>query len=120
MTTLRTFQNEIDEIHNREVAKQRFKVTVPPDKEKEPRDQKVILTDVAKGKTKDDGKESTPTKPAGSAAVIRSSLLDLEDRILVCSTAMYTLGMVLIFYPRGISRIISYQRTPQSTLRQET
>lgn len=104
MTTLRTFQTEIDEIHNREVAKQRAKVAAPPDrdKEKEPKDHKVTPTGAAKGKPKDDGAITAPTKPVGSATVIRSSLLDLEDCILVCMITVYTSGMVLIFEPRGI------------------
>lgn len=86
MTTLRTFQTEIDEIHNREVAKQRAKVAAPPDrdKEKEPNDHKVTPIATAKGKSKDDGTNTAPAKPVGSATVIRSSLLDLEDSILVC------------------------------------
>lgn len=85
MTTLRTFQNEIDEIHNREVARQRAKVIASgSENQKEPKDQKPNpIVPASKGKAKDDGSNTAPTKPADSAAVIRASLLELEDRILV-------------------------------------
>ncbi|KAF5354728.1 hypothetical protein D9756_005278 [Leucocoprinus leucothites] len=87
MTTLRTFQSEIDEIHNREMAKQRAKpaVMASAEKDKETKEQKHSTSAAvaqAKGKTRDDGSSSNPTKPTDSAAVIRASLLELEDRIL--------------------------------------
>lgn len=85
MTTLRTFQTEIDEIHNREVAKQRAKAAALAEKEKEAKDHKFAAGAVsqAKGKAKDDGSGSNSAKTADSAADIRASFLGLEERILV-------------------------------------
>jgi hypothetical protein len=85
MATLRTFQTEIDDIHNREVAKQRAKATVIAEKEKEVKEQKLTTSTTAhaKGKAKDNDSSSTTTKPAECVVPIRASLLELEDRILV-------------------------------------
>lgn len=80
MTTLKTFQTEIDEIHNREVAKQRAKATIFP--EKEAKDQRTTSA-TAKGKAKDDAPTLAPTKPIESATVIQASSREFEDRILV-------------------------------------
>ncbi|KXN90600.1 GTP-binding protein 1 [Leucoagaricus sp. SymC.cos] len=78
MTTLRTFQTEIDEIHSREVVKQRAKASAAlAEKEKEAKDQKLAGISQIKGKGKDDASNANPT-----AAVIRASLLEFEDRIL--------------------------------------
>jgi hypothetical protein len=70
MTTLRSFQNEIEEIHNREVSKQRAQAVL----EKEHKS--------AKGKVKEEG-------PAASGLVKSEELerqgsQDPEEEILVC------------------------------------
>jgi hypothetical protein len=70
MTTLRSFQNEIEEIHNREVSKQRAQAVL----EKEHKS--------AKGKVKEEG-------PAASGSVKSEELerqgsQDPEEEILVC------------------------------------
>ncbi|KAF9452399.1 P-loop containing nucleoside triphosphate hydrolase protein [Macrolepiota fuliginosa MF-IS2] len=82
MTTLRTFQNEIDEIHDREVAKQRGRAIASPEKEEANREQRPNTMVTAKGKVKEDNSNTAATKLTDSAAVIRASLSELEDRIL--------------------------------------
>jgi hypothetical protein len=85
MTTLRAFQTEIDEIHNREVAKQRTKTAALAEKE-EVKDQKIAATTTvsqAKGKAKEDGFVTNPAKTTDNAGDIRASLLEADDRILV-------------------------------------
>jgi len=75
MTTLRTFQNEIDEIHNREISKQRAQAMVEKEKEKH-----------SKGKVKEDTTHIVPA-PASAAehhgAGSEGDLQELVDRILV-------------------------------------
>jgi hypothetical protein len=81
MTTLRNFQTEIDDIHNREVAKQR--TLTPKFPEKEAHDQRSVPP--AKGKARDDTSGATPkvtTLTKGDNAA-QASLIELEDRIMV-------------------------------------
>jgi hypothetical protein len=81
MTTLRIFQTEIDDIHNREAAKQRTLASKFP--EKESHDQR--NASAAKGKARDDSSGPTPkvtTLTKGGNAT-RASLIELEDRIMV-------------------------------------
>jgi len=77
MTTLRTFQTEIEEIHNREMAKQSARIVTSP-VEKETMDQKLATITQAKNKY-----NGTPisTKSAVGVGPTRASLL--EDKILV-------------------------------------
>lgn len=78
MTTLRTFQTEIEEIHNREMAKQSARIVTSP-VEKETMDQKLATITQAKNKY-----NGTPisTKSAVGVGPTRASLL--EDKILKC------------------------------------
>ncbi|KAL9711862.1 hypothetical protein Ac2012v2_004935 [Leucoagaricus gongylophorus] len=80
MTTLRTFQTEIEEIHDREMAKQRARSVTSP-VEKETMDQKLATVTQAKNKY-----NGTPisTKYAVGVGPTRASLLELEDKILKC------------------------------------
>lgn len=82
MTTLRTFQTEIEEIHDREMAKQRARIVTSPveKEEKETMDQKLATVTQAKNKY-----NGTPisTKYAVGVGPTRASLLELEDKILV-------------------------------------
>ncbi|KAF9531630.1 GTP-binding protein 1 [Crepidotus variabilis] len=70
MTTLRSFQNEIDEIHNREVTKQRAHGLVEKEKENKP----------SKGKTKEGPSETSEVQDGAGSE--RLDLEDLGDRIL--------------------------------------
>ena len=76
MTTLRTFQTEIEEIHDREMAKQRARIVTSP-VEKETMDQKLATVTQAKNKY-----NGTP-KSAVGVGPTRALLLELEDKILV-------------------------------------
>ncbi|KAF8973275.1 GTP-binding protein 1 [Flammula alnicola] len=71
MTTLRTFQSEIEDIHNREISKQRAQVLL--DKEKE---QKYM-----KGKAKEDPAPTSPLQKHGNANG-PGRTEEAEDRIL--------------------------------------
>ncbi|KAJ7925310.1 GTP-binding protein 1 [Mycena leptocephala] len=71
MTTLRTFQNEIDE-HSREIAKQRA-VQAVAEKEKENK-----KPPASKGKLKDEALDSAAAVPPDTAA----GLLEIEEKIL--------------------------------------
>ncbi|TFK25737.1 GTP-binding protein 1 [Coprinopsis marcescibilis] len=73
MATLRSFQNEIEEIHTREVAKQRAIASATVDKDKENK--------MPKGKAKE---ELTPEKPAEApvSADDGSNMQEVEERIL--------------------------------------
>jgi hypothetical protein len=80
MTSLRTFQTEIEEIHHRELVKQRAQVIVT-DKEKEPK----ILQ--SKGKTKKDTQDTDRDDVS-----VGVGMVEVEEKILVplelkcCST----------------------------------
>ncbi|KAJ7703190.1 GTP-binding protein 1 [Mycena rosella] len=71
MTTLRTFQNEIDE-HSREIAKQRA-IQAVAEKEKENK-----KPPASKGKAKEDGPESAAPDSSTTAA----DLLEIEEKFL--------------------------------------
>lgn len=78
MTTLQTFQNEIHEIHNREVSKQRAQVNLDQDKETRKHSN-------LKGKVKEDPAESdvhVQSKPVDSGCE-GSQLQEIEEQILV-------------------------------------
>ena len=69
MATLRSFQNEIEEIHTRELSKQRAHGSVEKEKEnKHP-----------KGKAKDEEAPVAAVQPVPTG----SALLEIEDHILV-------------------------------------
>ena len=75
MTTLRNFQNEIDDIHHREMSKQRTKASL--DKEKEQK--------LGKGKAKED---HGPTDTKASSKSVQSDAgpgrsQEVEERIMV-------------------------------------
>jgi hypothetical protein len=82
MTTLRTFQNEIHEIRNREVSKQRLQLN--PDKDKEARKHTNL-----KGKVKEDLPSSTVQTQTESGRCETESdraglqLQEIEEQILV-------------------------------------
>lgn len=72
MTTLRNFQTEIDDIHHREMSKQRTKASL--DKEKEQK--------LAKGKAKEDhGPTDVKASSQSNAGPGRSQ--EVEERIMV-------------------------------------
>jgi hypothetical protein len=71
MTSLRTFQTEIEEIHHRELVKQRAQVIVP-DKEKENKSPQ------SKGKAKKD-----PLDLDQDVVSERAGMVEVEERILV-------------------------------------
>lgn len=83
MTTLRTFQNEIDEIHTRELSKQRAQALL--DKEKDTKHQ-------AKGKGRERIDESAKVykgrgeidEPAKVSSF--EGMQEIEERILVCTS----------------------------------
>ena len=70
MTTLRSFQNEIDEIHTREVLKQRTQVLLDKEKDGKP----------AKGKTREEVPDALDTIFHVSEHL---NLQEVEERILV-------------------------------------
>ncbi|TFK44701.1 P-loop containing nucleoside triphosphate hydrolase protein [Crucibulum laeve] len=75
MTSLRTFQNEIDEIHNREQAKQRAQALLDKEREKENKHPHPL-----KGKTKEDASADPSTTLNANGG--RASMQEIEDRIL--------------------------------------
>jgi GTP-binding protein 1 len=79
MTSLRTFQHEIDEIHTRELAKQRAQTVADREKEKENKIPK------PKGKAKDDGFDNPKSDSGG-----RAGMLDVEENILVNFITLYS------------------------------
>lgn len=86
MTTLRSFQNEIEEIHNREVTRQRQITTATTISEKE-KDNKENAAKVMKGKAKENAdtpaaKEEPRRDPEGEARV-GSTVDEDDDEILV-------------------------------------
>ena len=86
MTTLRSFQNEIEEIHNREVTKQRQITTATATSEKE-KDNKENAAKGMKGKAKESAdtpavKEETRRDTEGEARV-GSAVDEDDDEILV-------------------------------------
>ncbi|KAJ6499292.1 GTP-binding protein 1 [Mycena sanguinolenta] len=77
MTTLRTFQNEIDE-HSREIAKQRAaQAQIVAEKEKENK-----KPPASKGKSKDEGPDSPIAATAPSDSDAATGLAELEEKIL--------------------------------------
>jgi hypothetical protein len=83
MTTLRTFQNEIHEIHNREVLKQRTQFN--PDKEKD-KDKDTRKHTNSKGKAKEDLATSDVQAQSESGAESGCKgfqLQESEEQILV-------------------------------------
>jgi hypothetical protein len=76
MTSLRTFQTEIEEIHTRELTKQRVHTTTNGlDKEKKNKNP------LPKGKGKAD-----PADPDTGDITERAEMLEIEEKILVHST----------------------------------
>ncbi|KAG6837722.1 hypothetical protein H0H93_003524 [Arthromyces matolae] len=81
MTTLRTFQSEIDEISHRETLKQRAHTVSTVEKEKNHKS----LPGAVKGKAKDEGHpdgDPVATPTSEHMATPRSELLELEEKIL--------------------------------------
>lgn len=72
MTSLRTFQTEIEDIHHRELLKQRAHVTVT-EKEKENKNPQ------SKGKFKGD----PPDVDNGHGDTVRAGMVEVEEKILV-------------------------------------
>ena len=81
MTTLRSFQNEIEEIHNREVSKQRMQSLL--EKENKP----------TKGKLKE---ETTNASELVNTDKLEShGPKDLEEGILVCAQSQESLSSII-------------------------
>jgi len=77
MSTLKIFQAEIEEIHNREMARQRARIaTSPMEKAKETADQKPAAVFKA-------DESLISSKSSIGVSTIRASLQELEDKILV-------------------------------------
>lgn len=76
MTTLRTFQNEIEDIHHREISKQRAQALADKESQKHTN---------AKGKGKDDPiiSSSTHNKLPGLEPTGQANFQEVVDRILV-------------------------------------
>lgn len=119
MTSLRTFQNEIDEIHHREVAKQRTKALAEKVKEKDPKDPKeaskqpVKADKAAKAEKTEKGEKED--RVADSSATDKPSSLrngehddgpelsETEEKIQVCATPfLSTLHAYQVFWSRRL------------------
>ena len=84
MTTLRTFQNEIHEIHNREVSKQRAQLNVDKEKDKETPGPRKHTN--SKGKVREDlTAPDFQAQVASCGESVRQVLQfqDIEEQILV-------------------------------------
>jgi len=80
MSTLKIFQAEMEEIHNREMAKQKARIaTSLTEKAKETVNQKLAAVTQAKPKAD----ESLISSKSVASSAVRTSLLELEDKILV-------------------------------------
>jgi len=89
MTTLRTFQNEIDDIHNREVSKQR--AVALADKEKEQKS--------SKGKIKEEVNHTAGQALTGANRAEAAGLQEMEERILVRQHVMFRHGTAATHHP---------------------
>ena len=88
MTTLRTFQNEIEDIHNREISKQRALALA--DKEKEQKN--------SKGKAKEEANHTAG--PALTNGTKAAGFQEMEERILVRQHVTYVpKGTAAIHHP---------------------
>ena len=74
MTSLRSFQNEIEDIHQRELAKQRGQPSMPIDKEKENKNP------VDKGKAITKEKDDDHLK---ASVLERTEMLEVEEKVMV-------------------------------------
>ena len=85
MTTLRTFQNEIHEIHNREVSKQRAQLNLDKDKDRDrDREKETRKHTNSKGKAKEDLVASNVQAQAGRESGRNDlQLQEIEEQILV-------------------------------------
>ena len=84
MTTLRTFQNEMHEIHNREVSKQRAQLNLDKEKDKETPSPRKHTN--SKGKVKEDLTAPDVMAQAASGGESGCQVLQLqeiEEQILV-------------------------------------
>lgn len=98
MTTLRTFQNEIEDIHHREISKQRAQALQEKEKEQQKH---------SKGKAKE--KDDVPATPAqNDIAAGRSE--EVEERILVRRRSSDATRSY-IEHPPKMYRIYCYLRT---------
>lgn len=90
MTSLRTFQTEIEEIHARELTKQRVQTSTNGlDKEKEK--EKENKNPISKGKSRAD-----PVDPDGIHITDRVEMLEIEEKILVHSITRLHSFLLLI------------------------
>lgn len=108
MTTLRSFQTEIDEIHNREVSKQRALGTTILEKENK----------AMKGKAKED--PATPSAKQEPPDNVESDTrsMDEDEQILVCVSASFnSLDQLTMIKKSCNSRTYCSQRTLQITTR---
>ena len=82
MTTLRTFQNEIEDIHNREISKQRALALA--DKEKEQKS--------SKGRIKEEVNHTAGPALTGANRAEAAGLQEMEERMLVRRHVVFRLG----------------------------
>jgi hypothetical protein len=83
MTTLRTFQNEMHEIHSRELSKQRTQLNLDKEKEKETPSPRKHTN--SKGKVKEDltAPDVQAQSTSGGESGQGSQLQEIEEQILV-------------------------------------
>jgi outer membrane protein OmpA-like peptidoglycan-associated protein len=73
MTTLRTFQNEIEDIHNRELSRQRAQALADMEKEQK----------TSKGKAKVEANTMASPAPTGANGTEAGGFQEMEELILV-------------------------------------
>jgi hypothetical protein len=86
MTTLRTFQNEIEDIHNREISRQRAQA----DMEKEQK--------TSKGKAKVEANTTASPVLTGTKGTEAARFQGMEELILVCLKLMCKSQLLIILF----------------------
>lgn len=92
MTTLQGFQNEIEQIHNREYAKQRSQIAAEKEKEKDAKHAK----DKEHKQAKDDkgkGKETSQIAASEESALeTQGGMAEIEEKMLVSAPISEVIG----------------------------
>jgi hypothetical protein len=89
MTSLRIFQTEIEEIHHKELIKQRAQGTTGTISEKKKKEDRSPQSSKGKEKTRD-----TPdAESGGSSRDVQSGMVDVEEQILVQPWLMQVFGV---------------------------
>lgn len=90
MTTLRTFQNEIEDIHNRELSKQRAQALADMEKEQK----------TSKGKAKVEANTTASPVPTGANGTEAAGFQEMEEQISVCLKLPMCKSQLLIILSR--------------------